>query len=186
MTKLPKNRYIEQIQSFFTYNGSSSNAVIELSGNQFDMVLAALCVTALGKDRVIGVILLKNEQEDVSGLLAFAEELGIKKVVVNTHGAEQFICIGTCKGWKNLDNMKFDFSKRAMDDLRERIKNAILHFIAHSCNGKVLRTCRVPAFKDNMIIQYSDEKESFSPLTQLNNATISEIRRKCGLKVFVE
>lgn len=91
--------------------------------------------------------------------------------------------MGVCEGRKNPDNMTFDFSKQAVDDLRNRIKDATLHFIAQSCNGKVLNACSVPAFKDNMLVRYSNEDGGYSPLFQLNCDAISEVLRKSALKV---
>ncbi|MBQ2252052.1 MAG: NAD(+) synthase, partial [Clostridia bacterium] len=45
------------IQDFFEKNGKGCNAVLGISGGKDSSVAAALCVRALGKDRVIGVLM---------------------------------------------------------------------------------------------------------------------------------
>ena len=50
-----KNQCVEWIRNFFEENGKGCNAVVGISGGKDSSIAAALCVEALGKDRVIGV-----------------------------------------------------------------------------------------------------------------------------------
>ena len=52
-----KNECVAWIKDFFKNNGPDCNAVIGISGGKDSSVAAALCVEALGKDRVIGVMI---------------------------------------------------------------------------------------------------------------------------------
>ena len=54
------NECVAWIRSYFAENGPDCNAVVGLSGGKDSSVTAALCVRALGKDRVIGVLLPKR------------------------------------------------------------------------------------------------------------------------------
>ena len=54
--KKVKNDCVKWIQSFFEENGKDCNAVIGISGGKDSSVAAALCVEAVGKDRVIGAL----------------------------------------------------------------------------------------------------------------------------------
>ena len=56
---------VEWIKEFFEKNGPTCNAVLGISGGKDSSVAAALCVEALGKDRVIGVLLPNGEQSDI-------------------------------------------------------------------------------------------------------------------------
>ena len=47
---------VEWIRNFFKMNGQGCNAVVGISGGKDSSVVAALCVEALGKERVIGVL----------------------------------------------------------------------------------------------------------------------------------
>ena len=62
--KKVKDECVEWIRDFFEKNGKGCNAVVAISGGKDSSVTAALCVEALGKDRVIGVLLPKGEQFD--------------------------------------------------------------------------------------------------------------------------
>ena len=48
-----KNDCVQWIKDFFEENGKGCNAVLGISGGKDSSVVAALCVEALGKDRVI-------------------------------------------------------------------------------------------------------------------------------------
>ena len=52
-----KDEIIYWIQDFFNKNGKNCKAVIGISGGCDSSVVASLCVEALGKDRVIGVLM---------------------------------------------------------------------------------------------------------------------------------
>ena len=74
---------IKWIQDFFEENGKGCNAVLGISGGKDSSVVAALLVKALGKDRVIGVLMPNGEQADISYSYEICEILGIKHIVVN-------------------------------------------------------------------------------------------------------
>ena len=57
-----KNDCVQWIRDFFEENGKGCNAVVGISGGKDSSIVAALCVEALGKDRVIGVLMPNGEQ----------------------------------------------------------------------------------------------------------------------------
>ena len=58
-------RVIGWIRDWFAKNGPDSPAVIGLSGGKDSTLVAALCVKALGKDRVFGVLMPDHIQPDL-------------------------------------------------------------------------------------------------------------------------
>ena len=78
-----KNECVEWIRDFFEENGKDCNAVIGISGGKDSSVAAALCVEALGKERVIGVLMPCGEQSDISFSHMLVENLGIKSYTIN-------------------------------------------------------------------------------------------------------
>ena len=60
-----KNECVAWIRDFFEKNGKDCNAVVGISGGKDSSVAAALCVEALGKDRVIGVLMPCGKQPDI-------------------------------------------------------------------------------------------------------------------------
>lgn len=54
------------IRDWFEENGRDCNAIVGISGGKDSSVAAALCVRALGVDRVIGVLMPNGEQSDIA------------------------------------------------------------------------------------------------------------------------
>ena len=78
-----KNDCVNWIRDFFEKNGKGCNAVVGISGGKDSSVAAALCVEALGKDRVIGVLMPQGEQHDIDMAYLLVNHLGIKHYVIN-------------------------------------------------------------------------------------------------------
>jgi len=73
-----KDRIVERIREFFEKNGPDCNAVVGISGGKDSSIVAALCVEALGKDRVYGVLMPCGEQADIDMARKLVNHLGIK------------------------------------------------------------------------------------------------------------
>ena len=63
--KVTTEKLIDWIKQYFDTEGPNSKAVIGISGGKDSTVAAALCVQALGKDRVVGVKMPCNGQKDI-------------------------------------------------------------------------------------------------------------------------
>ncbi len=78
-----KNECVAWIRDFFEKNGPTCNAVVGISGGKDSSIVAAMCVEALGKDRVIGVLMPNGEQPDIEYAYKLVNHLGIRYYVVN-------------------------------------------------------------------------------------------------------
>ena len=78
-----KNDIIAWIREWFEINGKGCNAVIGISGGKDSSVVAALCTEALGKDRVVGVMMPRGYQFDIDVARALIDHLGIRGIEVN-------------------------------------------------------------------------------------------------------
>ena len=56
---------VDWIKEYFVKNGPDSKAIVGISGGKDSSVVAALCVRALGKERVIGVKMPQGNQADI-------------------------------------------------------------------------------------------------------------------------
>ena len=74
---------IAWIREFFEKNGPGCNAVVGISGGKDSSVAAALCVEALGKDRVIGVLMPQGVQGDIDAAYKLVDHLGIRRYEIN-------------------------------------------------------------------------------------------------------
>ena len=84
-----KNEIVKWIRDYFEENGKGCKAVIGISGGKDSSIAAALCAEALGKDRVVGVLMPNGVQSDISDSVKLVEFLGIPYVELNIGGAFQ-------------------------------------------------------------------------------------------------
>ena len=79
-----KDQAIKWVKDYFAKNGNDqTKAVIGISGGKDSSTVAALCCAALGKDRVIGVMMPNGVQADIEDSKKLCAFLGIKNYTVN-------------------------------------------------------------------------------------------------------
>ena len=168
-----KQDCIQWIRDFFEQNGKDCNAVIGISGGKDSSVVAALCVEALGRDRVIGVLMPCGEQHDIDCSQLLVSHLGIKSYTVNVEDAVKGV----------LDNLpkELKIATQTKTNLPPRIRMATLYAVSQSCNGRVANTCNLSEDWVGYSTRYGDAAGDFSPLSHLTVAEIKEIGRLCGL-----
>ena len=80
-----KDRLVQWIRDWFEINGKGCNAVVGISGGKDSSVVAALCVEALGKDRVIGIMMPQGDQSDIEYSRMLCDHLRIDNYTVNIY-----------------------------------------------------------------------------------------------------
>ena len=81
--KSVKEECVVWIRDFFEKNGPGCNAIVGISGGKDSSTVAALCVEALGVERVIGVLMPNGIQSDINAAMLLVDHLGIKHYIVN-------------------------------------------------------------------------------------------------------
>ena len=168
-----KNDCIAWIRDFFEKNGKGCNAVLGISGGKDSSVVAALCVEALGKDRVIGVLMPNGEQHDIDCAYALVNHLGIKHYVVNIKDAVE--------GLKAAIPAELSLSFQSTSNIPPRIRMATVYAISQSCNGRVANTCNLSEDYVGYSTRYGDSVGDFSPLSRLTVQEVKEIGHLLGL-----
>ncbi|MGN0496426.1 MAG: NAD(+) synthase [Lachnospiraceae bacterium] len=168
------DRCVAWIRDFFDKNGKDCNAVIGVSGGKDSSVVAALCVAALGKDRVIGVLMPNGEQGDIDIARKLVKFLGIKSFEINIEDAVRGVL-------NNLSGNGFEVSKQTITNLPPRIRMATLYAVSQSMNGRVANTCNLSEDWVGYSTRYGDAAGDFSPLARLTVTEVKEIGRVLGL-----
>ena len=168
-----KNSCVEWIKQFFKENGSDCNAVIGISGGKDSSVAAALCVEALGKDRVIGVLIPCGVQGDIDCAYKLCNHLGIKYYEVNIKD-----CID---GLKSSFPKELELSRQSDINLPPRIRMSTLYAVSQSVNGRVVNTCNLSEDWVGYSTRYGDAAGDFSPLSNLTVTEVKEIGKILGL-----
>ncbi len=164
--KLVKEECVRWIRDFFEENGKDCNAVVGISGGKDSSVTAALCVEALGKDRVIGVLMPCGQQHDIDCAELLVNHLGIKSYTVNIKDSVE--------GLKNALPENFELSNQSVINLSPRIRMATLYLVSQSLNGRVANTCNLSEDWVGYATRYGDAAGDFSPLS---NLTVDEVKR---------
>ena len=172
--KVMKDRVVKWIQDFFEENGKGCNAVVGISGGKDSSVVAALCVEALGKDRVIGVLMPQGDQPDIDYSKMLCEHLGIKNYTIDIFNAYYSIK-------QNVKDSVGSWSEQSNTNLPARIRMAPLYAVSQTVNGRVANTCNFSEDYVGYATRYGDGAGDFSPLGQLTVTEVKAIGRELGL-----
>ena len=168
-----KNECVKWIRDFFANNGPDCNAVLGISGGKDSSVAAALCVEALGADRVIGVLMPCGEQADIDCSLKLVNHLGIRYYTVNIKDAVE--------GLKAAMPADLPLSTQSITNLPPRVRMTTVYAISQSVNGRVCNTCNLSEDWVGYSTRYGDSVGDFSPLSRLTVAEVKEIGHLLGL-----
>lgn len=165
--KKVKEECVKWIQDFFAENGPDCKAVVGISGGKDSSIAAALCVEALGKDRVVGVLMPCGEQADIDCAEQLVNHLGIENYTINI--------LDAVTGIKNQVSKSLEMSNQANVNLPPRIRMATLYAVSQSVNGRVVNTCNLSEDWVGYSTRYGDAAGDFSPLSNLTVQEIKEI-----------
>ena len=171
--KKVKDQIVEWIRDWFEHNGPDCNAVIGISGGKDSSVVAALCVEALGKDRVVGVLMPQGVQPDIQASYDLVNHLGIKYMEINISESVQAVL----KGVRSY----VITSNQTRINLPPRIRMATLYAVSQSVNGRVANTCNLSEDYIGYSTRWGDSVGDFSPLANLTSDESISIGDACGL-----
>ena len=175
-----KDQVVQWIRDWFEVNGKGCNAVIGISGGKDSSTVAALCVEALGRDRVIGVTMPNGVQKDISDSIKLINHLGICHINVNI--------ADTCKALmasvqEQLATQGKEVSRQTIINMQPRVRMTTLYAISQSMNGRVANTCNLSEDWVGYSTRYGDAAGDFSPLGGLTVAEVIAIGKVLGLPV---
>ena len=159
------NQCVEWIREWFEKNGKGCNAVIGLSGGKDSTVVAALCVKALGKDRVIGVAMPDNNQ-GLNDADKIAEYLGITFMVAPIGE----ICDAFSK--VRIPGL-LEWSLQTVQNIPPRVRMTTLYAIAQTYNGRVVGTCNA---SENFVGYFTRYGDGASDLEPLGSFTVTDVK----------
>ncbi len=171
--KKVKDQCVQWIREFFEQNGPDCNAVLGISGGKDSSVAAALCVEALGRDRVIGVLMPQGEQHDIDMAYRLVNHLGIRRYEINIADAVDGIL-------RHLPD-DLPITPQSRQNLPPRIRMATVYAVSQSCNGRVCNTCNLSEDWVGYSTRYGDSVGDFSPMSHLTVTEVKAIGHLLGL-----
>ncbi len=175
-----KNDIVQWIRDWFEVNGKGCNAVVGISGGKDSSVVAALCAEALGKDRVIGVLMPNGEQFDIDVARSLCEHVGIRQVEINIKDAFDGIIA-------QIEKALPEVSAQTIVNLPPRLRMTALYATSQSLNGRVANTCNLSEDWVGYNTKFGDGAGDFSPLSKLTVQEVKAVGRALGLpSMFVD
>lgn len=171
--KKVKNDIVNWITKWFEENGKDCNAIVGISGGVDSSVVTALCVKALGKNRVFGIKMPCGEQPDIEHANMLIKHLGIKSYTMNIWDA--------VIGIDNQFPTDIEVSKQTTINLPPRIRMATLYAISQSLNGRVMNTCNMSESYVGFDTRYGDSAGDLSPLANLTKTEVIALAKELGL-----
>ena len=167
---------VQWIQDWFDKNGKGCNAVVAISGGKDSSVVAALCVRALGKERVIGVLMPNGEQSDIDCSKQLVAHLDIPYFIGNIKNSVDGAI-------ESLRQAGVELTRQTLINLPPRIRMATVYALSQSKNGRVANTCNLSEDWVGYSTRYGDAAGDFSPLGKLTVQEVKEVGKYLHLPI---
>ena len=181
-----KDRLVDWIRDYFDHNGPGCTAVVGISGGKDSSVTAALCVEALGKDRVLGVLMPNGIQSDIADAIALVEHPDIKHLVVNIGDTTKALT-AAIEGAEGFDLIAASMSRDSIINMPARIRMTTLYAVGQSLpkGGRVANTCNRSEDYVGYSTKYGDAAGDFSPLQNILVEEVRQLGHELGLPDFL-
>lgn len=173
-----KDYLITWIREWFEINGDGCKAVIGISAGKDSTVVAALCVEALGKDRVIGVLMPNGEQNDIADSYAVCHHLGIRYIEINMQMAYSNIVM-------QMQGQGVKASEQTKINLGPRLRMSTLYAVSQSVNGRVVGTGNASEIFAGFYTRYGDGAYDVNPIAKLAMEEVVELGLALGLPEYL-
>ena len=169
----------EQIAMFIKnyVNGcNAKGALIGMSGGKDSFVSAALCVQALSKNKVLGVIMPDGDMKDLEIAKQECEYLGIDYRVINIAKITENIT----KNTKNALNIK-KLNDIASINIAPRVRMTTLYALAAELGFLVVNTSNLSETMIGYTTKWGDNVGDIAPLASLTKTEVCELGLAMGL-----
>lgn len=184
-TKL-KYECIQWLRKWFEENGKGCNAVIGISGGKDSTVVAKLCVEALGKDRVIGVLMPNGEQKDIDDSINICKLFDIKYYIIDIEAAYNSL-IKQVGDFVHFVDKSGEVSLQTKQNLPPRLRMSTLYAVSQSFNGRVVGTSNASENYIGYCTAWGDQVSDVEPIANLTVTEVKKLGHALGIpSQFVE
>ena len=179
--KKVKEQAIEWIAEYFQNNASpATKAIIGISGGKDSSVAAALCAEALGKNRVLGVLMPHGRQHDIDVSYAVCKALDIKSVEINIERSVQTL-------YDEIVEKGLEINNIAAFNTPARVRMTTLYAVSGIVGGRVANTSNLSEDWVGYATKFGDTAGDFGPLSDLTCTEVKAVGRELGLApAFIE
>ena len=161
-----RDNLVQWIRDWFEENGPTSKAVIGISGGKDSTIVAALCTRAIGKERVLGVLMPNGVQKDIGDSIRVCEALGIPNVTVNIKDAYKGLAENVLGALRNFDDVT-QLSEQTTINIAPRLRMTTLYAVSQTVGGRVINTSNKSEAMTGYFTRWGDECGDMKPLINL-------------------
>ncbi len=179
--KKVKDDLVKWIAEYFENNATlDTKAVVGISGGKDSSTVAGLCVEALGKERVIGVLMPQGVQEDIDVAYDLCKTLDISYVEINIKDAVQSL-------YSQFDKTELVLNNIATFNTPARVRMTTLYAVSGVVGGRVANTCNLSEDWVGYATKFGDGAGDFSPLSDLTVTEVKAVGAELGIpSKFIE
>jgi len=180
LLKLDLEKITSEIVGFIrkiVEDADAAGVIVGLSGGVDSSLVATLCVRALGKDRVLGIIMPMafTPQQDIDDAKELADWLGIRTEFVNIQDIGEAF-------FRELRIVHEDLKQRIpMANIRARIRMVTLYYYANVHNYLVAGTGDRSERLIGYFTKYGDGGADFLPISHLYKTQARELSKHLGI-----
>lgn len=171
--KKEKEKIVQWIRDWFETNGEGCSCFCGISGGKDSSVVAALCVEALGRHKVFGIMMPNGEQKDIADAKAIINHLGIRGIEFNIEKAVNAL-------YEQMETI-VEVSKTTKINLPPRIRMSTLYAFAQSMYGRVANTSNLSETLIGFETRWGDSVGDFSPLANYTATEVVAIGKELGI-----
>lgn len=160
-----------QITAFIKRNAPADGVVLGLSGGIDSSLVLALCVAALGKDKVLGIFMPETPDGVPDTIRQYADKLGIRHETVAIKPiADAFVDHGGVSGGKLVEG-----------NLKARIRMSLLYSRSNAAGLVVMGTGNRSELLTGYFTKYGDGGVDYLPIGDLYKTHVRQLARHMGV-----
>ena len=174
---------IETHMKMWAEQTNAKNFVVGISGGKDSTVVAMLLCAIFGKERVYGVMMPQDYQNDLIDSIDVCQILGIHYTSVNIGDSVSAI---TSQVWDKRKESGIYPTKDMEINLPARIRMSTLHAIGQCVDGRVINTSNLSEDMVGYATQFGDNAGAYAPLQGLTVTEVKELGKYLIKMLFGE